>query len=607
MRPGEDSDSARLVDLGMRLLGHLHRGTNVAPVVLGARVRNDALEFFVRDGGPPPSPYICRDDRWCLERTPEVTELLERASSHPPVLPALVSVGSDEDGMVLLNLEAGGIVAIEGEQNVAEQIVLAMAIELASCTWRDSLDLFALGIDEGIDLDRIARVDRLSELHGQIHAQVLAQRHNLEEAGQPSAQQARLLVPDERLCPVVVLSARPVEDEEVEGLGLPEDPARMGVALVVAGAAEQANWRLAIDAEGRLEIPALRTRVTPHRLGPKSIGAIEALLHLACEERDVGVDEPPYDAITAAFFPEARADQEESARDGRPTGEDELPQASAPDPHIDDTPEDLGLPQTALSPEDQPEEAERECLLLIGPTELRGATSERSGRTKVMELVGWLVLHPQGASLQQVALILWPDKDVSEHYVWNIVRHARRLLPPGPNGQPRITRWGKLRIEPPLETDWERFVQLSRSEVPDKWFDALSLLRGAPFSDVDWPWAVVEGIVSHMSEEILDIACRSATWALEHDDPKRAAWAVEQGLLLGETAKYDQRLWRLMMQAAARLGGLQALRSVMDRLHKALDDDLDQLELVENETQQLYEDLVRCSASARISSTPEVQ
>jgi len=612
--PTDDRDASRWVDLGVRLLGQRLREMNEAPVVLGLRVAHDALEFFVNDGAPdPPSPFIYADGRWRLGRSGETERLLQEAEGYPAVLPGLVSVGSDDAGPLLLNLESGGLVAVEGDPVSARETVLAMAVELAGCAWVDSLDLFGVGIDVDLGLDRLEQVRHLSEVSGAIRHQLLAQTHNLEGSRQPSAQQARLLRPEERLCPLVVLCANQVSQGDIEALCLPEDPGRLATCLVVAGEVEGANWRLAARPGGELEIPALGVTVRSQRLTGRDVSAIEALLRLACEERDVAVDDPPYDAISDPFpvpatSPPETASPEQPEADTGDLADLDLHSERLTQAQNGRRTESAGTREATAAPEDTRDEP---SLLLVGATELRGGRPTGRVRSKVVELIAWLHLHPEGGDPQEIALKLWPNKMVAESYIWDIANQARRLLGPRSDGEPRITRWEKLRLDPPLESDWSRIAHLTHAENPEAWLAALELVRGQPFQGSDWPWAVVEGFASNMVGEIVDAACKAATWALQHDQPERASHAVEQCFLLGDMVTFDQRLWRLAMRPAARLGGSVAVRAVMERLKKALEAELCESDLIEPETQALYDalkrdpDIALRDDDAHFSSAPE--
>jgi hypothetical protein len=184
------------------------------------------------------------------------------------------------------------------------------------------------------------------------------------------------------------------------------------------------------------------------------------------------------------------------------------------------------------------------ALELLGPVRLAGARKVRRPK-KATELVAWLNLHPEGAELEELARVLWPDGSKSHGHLYNTVSEARRLLGPGPGGRPRIPRGERhLRLEPPVASDWVRFASLAAGDDPGSWHEALALVRGRPLSGVEWPWA--SALASEIEGAVVDLACRVAEAAFEAGDVSEAAWATGQGLLASPS---DGRLRRLAVRA----------------------------------------------------------
>ncbi len=104
-----DPDAPWFVDRALRLLTRLLRDTGPVPAILGAVLRPETLEFMLDGEAAAPAPFTnAAPDRWLLARDDETTRIaLADAKDALAALPCLVTIGADEEGVVLLNLDAG--------------------------------------------------------------------------------------------------------------------------------------------------------------------------------------------------------------------------------------------------------------------------------------------------------------------------------------------------------------------------------------------------------------------------------------------------------------------------------------------------------------------
>jgi DNA-binding SARP family transcriptional activator len=225
---------------------------------------------------------------------------------------------------------------------------------------------------------------------------------------------------------------------------------------------------------------------------------------------------------------------------------------------------------------------------VLGSLEIRGLAVAPE-RSKATELIAWLVLHGRHGSTDEVATALWPmgASGGSQH---NVIWDARRALGEDADGNALLIRAGDLRLSPLVTSDWAHFLELATCDDRDVRVAALSLVRGKPFGDVDWPWSTVEGLAATMEAEVCDLASSIGEQALLDGDASLAAHAAEQGIL---ASPYDERLYRLLMRASDALGNPAGIRSAMGRLAAVLEDDVEPLESVHPETRALYEALMR--------------
>jgi hypothetical protein len=154
-----------------------------------------------------------------------------------------------------------------------------------------------------------------------------------------------------------------------------------------------------------------------------------------------------------------------------------------------------------------------------------------------------------------------------------------------------------LALGPEVRTDWDIFVDLSRSLRPDDWRDALKLIGGRPFDGLRSPdWVVLEGILATVEAGIVDLACRYAQHSLDVADPPRAEWAARQGL---RVSPYDERLYRVLLSASDAAGNPAGVESVMAELVHLVADDVEPFDAVHPETLALYRKLSRRSFVSR--------
>jgi hypothetical protein len=228
------------------------------------------------------------------------------------------------------------------------------------------------------------------------------------------------------------------------------------------------------------------------------------------------------------------------------------------DPYLDEIleDEDLGFEESELeepptvdviTPTSAPE------ILILGSVEARGWNSPPE-RAVVVELACYLALHRErpvsGESLRSA---LRPDgsKEQSAKTLRTYLSMLRKALGPDalpsrPSGGYQLASW--------VTTDWERFVELSKSDVVDDGLEALSLIRGRPFESVPsgtYAWAFSEFLVSEMEVAVASLVTRVVDQLVNVGDLERALNAVRQGL---RAVAGDYGLWELYLSMAERAG-----------------------------------------------------
>jgi DNA-binding SARP family transcriptional activator len=562
-----DPDAPWFVDRALRLLTGLLRDTGPVPSILGAVLRPEALEFMLDGEAAAPAPFTnAAPDRWLLARDDETTRIaLADVKDALAALPCLVTIGADAEGVVLLNLDAGGRVALDGDPVVATELATAIALELASAPWNETLELIDIGVGtEQVGRGRCTTASSIDEVLPLLRAHLKSVRFEHIDGGT----MAPSLVAAEPRTHLALISTRPISPAEQANLTAEiGDPRQVGIAIVAPGL-QEASWRLVATADGQLEVPPLSRQVQAQRVSRTHLAGIAALLGLAARRGDVASDTPPYDTFASTGSPS--------------TGE--VPKLEVPTtvPLDEESVEPSVAPRAEATPLPTVE------VGVLGPFEIRGIAAAPQ-RSKATELIAWLVLHNRHGSTDEIATALWP-MGASEGSQHNVIWDARRALGEDADGNSLLVREGGLKLSPLVTSDWAHFRELACCDDRETRVAALSLVRGKPFGDVDWPWSTVEGLVATMEAEVCDLASAIGEQALLDGDASLAAHAAEQGIL---ASPYDERLYRLLMRASDALGNPAGIRSAMGRLAAVLEEDVEPLESVHPETRALYEALMR--------------
>jgi DNA-binding SARP family transcriptional activator len=241
-------------------------------------------------------------------------------------------------------------------------------------------------------------------------------------------------------------------------------------------------------------------------------------------------------------------------------------------------------------PPDDPEIEVR----VLGPIDVLGAARPFT-RAWAIELIVYLAMHPNGASSEQWATALWPDRIMAAASLHSTASAARRSLGVSASGEDHLPRaHGRLSLSDSVGSDWSRFVELSERPDPRCWGQALELIRGRPFEGLRAPdWVLLEGIAANVEASVVDLANRYAVHCLSVGDPSGAEWSARQGL---RVSPYDERLYRTLLRAADAAGNPAGVESVMAELIRLVAEDVEPYDAVHPETLDLYRSLSRRTA-----------
>jgi hypothetical protein len=215
---------------------------------------------------------------------------------------------------------------------------------------------------------------------------------------------------------------------------------------------------------------------------------------------------------------------------------------------------------------------------ILGPLQIIGAAGDPP-RRHCLEMLVYLTLHRRPVPVQSLWQAVFPDRPYDSHQLVNrmseLRRYARQKLP-------QIKR--SYQVDEFTISDWQRFRALSEGN-PSQQLEALALVRGRPFEDLRSDWMHLEGQLAEIEASIVDLAVQVGERALRQQDPDTARTAALAGL---RGCPWDERLYRIAMQAAAARGATHEIHQLRRQLQLVLDDELDPDDDIQPATEQLY-------------------
>ncbi len=582
-RAGVDLTLEDLTRALQRFASRVEAAGRDLPDIAAVRVTPDTVELLLSgDDTAVIAPFAATGPRTWAATSQALTSQADTDPDHAYTwpYPALVSIGADDDGaVVLVNLEAAGTLAITGEPATSTAVLRALACELATGPVGDMTVVVAspalgdlatasghLATGPSTTPGRLARDAKSTVAHT---------RAWCADVGVRDARHARSRRDlDEPCFPVVHLGADPA----------PALPAWSGAVIVAtADQAPDGAWNLTVQPDGtaRLHPPGLDLHAS--RLTDEAYAHIIELLATAGSDT---ADRPP----TVSSLAEDTVETLAALPD--PTTPPQTPSAEPPTrAGADATP----------TPPDRPdvEDGAAPRVQVLGPVQITGPTGTsgdtRSRRTS--ELLAYLALHP-GATAAELDEVIGGGDRVPAATRNTAISRARAWLGKDPDGQPYLLPYQAgdgYRLCPQVRTDWDDFLHHARGGLaagPAGTADltaALALVRGRPFAGTapgTYDWA--EATTQEMISTITDVAHVLARTHLDTGDPAAAAAAAAAGLTVDPC---NETLYRDAITAAGQRGDTEEIHRLANNLHAHLDQ-IDPLEEVDDETIHLIRNLV---------------
>ena len=206
-------------------------------------------------------------------------------------------------------------------------------------------------------------------------------------------------------------------------------------------------------------------------------------------------------------------------------------------------------------------------IALLGPLEIAASKRRRRGlRSQTQQLLAYLALHREGATLDELIAALLPDvdDDKARQRLWELVSDARAHL-----GESILRENERYLLDrEAVAVDLDQFEELLTRARAERDADreqllerALALVRGQPLAGTDYAWAASE--VRRLHATIVDLLEELGNLRLDNGNPTGALAAAEQALALDA---YNEAAHQLAMHAEAVLGLRQAIVERYERL-----------------------------------------
>lgn len=540
LRSLDTTERAVRLDLVLRCVGHhlIGSGNHVHGLLCDD---HGAVTVVLDRPSPcsPPDRFMRLDDmRWQLGADVDTVDLADRARLAGQPCPTLVHLGTARDtvtgaplGDLFVDLEAFGLLCIDGRPEDVEPVVSALAASLAASPVGETVRVVTLGLDPAVHLGNLSAesadslddaLDRAAATLGSIPT-VTAGRRTFELRSRGTGGEAWE--------PVVVLAALATADDASDLVALTRGGGR-GLAVVVDRPLGGAGLTMRAASDG-WAIDALGVTVVPVGLERQQLHALHDLLDAA--ERPLPVADRPTDP----------------------------PRSDARQPFVE--------PTWAF------------MVRLLGQVSAVTSTGERVEfeRGKSLELLAWLSLHRDHPTRSAARAALW-DFEVRDATFANIVSDARRSLAravsPG-EGEEWIERTltDHLPLHPLVVTDADLLrARLEASRLLDP-LDAIDVLRPGvaaisdlPFAGTDFAWPDAEGSTTALTLLATSAATELAQHHLAVGDIDGVFWATGQGL---RVLSGHEELIALRMRAFALRGDLAGVRREWEVYERSLQAD----------------------------------
>lgn len=513
---------AELVDNALRSLAEMRQAQHQPmPEVLFVYASDDQVVLHLAGKAVAPEhPWTVSEDgsAWSLH----ADELVLPGAGVPAPYPSLVAVAESHGFDLLVDLEmAPGLVTLGGDTQVAREVAMSIALDLATHVWSDTVDVVMVGFGDQLgDLGtgRVRHSTGLDDVIAEAERGTAAFSAVARELGLDGVLQGRQRGAAGEAAPMVAVLSGPPTAEQAQRLARLTGGGRTSFSVVAVGDSPSARWRFVVDGAGSFDASVLGISGTARRLTTAGQQHLEALLAAALERRAAGEEmletTPTPDLAARVLRPEV----------------DEAPTGST-------TPAELADAQASVR--------------LLGPVEVQAPGHvDEARRDLLTEVVVMVALHPDGLHEAVLKASLWPrgvEKDVMEARLAD----AQEWLGTDAEGHPRLIlgadgRWHLADVA----LDLGVLAAATRRGGLDDLLAALRVGSGEAFSGPGrhYGWLAFAREAREGRLLVTSAARRAAELAAARGDQAALLEALRLGVDLVPTAEV---LWRMLLRAVS--------------------------------------------------------
>ncbi len=513
----QPADVDRLDAALRHLAGSLaDRDQSLLPDIIGACITGGEVQVLLASPREnPPPPWLDEGERWTLPGRVALPDV----SDNVPPLPTLVTVGSQSDRHLLLDLERVGTLSITGDPDRALALLRYIASELACNSWSEEVDIILAGFTiaesellVALNPERVRAVSSVTDAMTRLRRRIATAKTTLGHVGAADSLAGRIgdLAGDSWM-PQVLLVADPDEQGLAALHELDTELAAAGRCAVAVAATTHpaqeighATVNFTDDSILHVRLPALNTSTAAAGLPASELEPLAEIMRQARATTDVPTPPAPetepwaQDTDAAGSIlglfdkPDATAESEPAAEtDTRAATEEAPPADRRPEPERQPTaPAPPAAVPSLVVPARRPVSAAirqrrhqadphldddlkawrdsdptRPRIAILGPVDIAapGEKPEQRQRFHAEVIVYLAARGARGADRHQLEDALWPDRQVKEGALRTAISRARRWLGERPDGQPWLPDMAAdrtYRLADGVLFDWHLFRRL---------------------------------------------------------------------------------------------------------------------------------------------------
>lgn len=507
-------DRCQLLDAALRAFaaGAFGDPAMRTPRLLAVRSYSDSVELLLDEPleGSVLGFTAQSDNRLWVTEPGLTVELLQRLADEVGApYPALVTLGEVDGGDLLVDVETAGMLSVHADGGAARDLFRRVAIELATSRWGEYFEVITVGdVPDFAGFERNRRLPTVSDALDALAASAREIEESLLALGAKATVAPRVSYAlGDGWVPSIFVTDQLLTARDIERLRSIVADGGRGVGALVLASRPQGKWNLSC-VDGNAHLTPLDIHLSPLSIPMEHAEAIEELLHDAAVGHLDADEMPPSDhcdtpAVTPDAGPQVPGDEPEAPVTEK-AERDELVSSAAV------------LADGDVVASNPPMDPVVPLVRVLGAVGIDNIDHE--GRRKVVELIVYLALHPDGVGADRLTEALWPDAAPEPRTLTRNVCYARKALgldADGNNHLPRINTEGRYRLGPHVRCDLLELIQLAKKarETADTdarlrmLEEALDLIRDKPFDSViDYEWAWTENWVAVAESEAADAA-----------------------------------------------------------------------------------------------------